>query len=419
MQKLKINGPSPDHLKQILINKKMFPRPPAPNLLTVVEKETIRYLYAKDPKEWTVESLVEAFPVDYRGVKAILKNRPSKSLKSIQLQDKEVCENWKLLSKGLLELQPEIKENLKIFHRDPKPLNLSSAEQNKILGDLNKRIQEFENPKPKLLVKPGEFGNIILDYERRSEEASEGKNVYSKETKNTQRLLDEKSADKEHTTDEKIDLTNEMSSLFSGEMLKGSPPIGASTPYGETAIMDFNIDFSGDEKMDVERFREIYLNRLNPVLDQSKSKTNLPFLYEESSSRTTSTESKAYSAWLQQQNEKAKMVTKEVTKVDTEEIIRTEALDKIPHKYKDEVQVISDEVQLPEVRVEEDEVTGAQEVYVITKEGEAQALTVQSSPDTIQIPDHLKHRYSLFQFEDSMYDSDGEFLYRIPGLQTK
>ena len=32
--------------------------------------------------------------------------------------------------------------------------------------------------------------------------------------------------------------------------------------------------------MDVERFREVYLKRINPVLDQSRSKTNIPQLME-------------------------------------------------------------------------------------------------------------------------------------------
>ena len=81
--------------------------------------------------------------------------------------------------------------------------------------------------------------------------------------------------------------------------------------------------------------------------------------------------------------------------VDTEEILRTEALDQIPQKFTNEALATSKD--LPEVRVEEDEETGAQEVYVMTREGQAQSLTVQSSPDYINIPEHLKHRYSLFQ----------------------
>jgi len=368
-----------------------------------------RYLHAKDPKDWTVEKLAEGFPVDKRGVKLILKSKGEKRLESMKNQDKEVRENWKLLSKGQLEISPELKEHLKSFRRDPRPLNLSNAEQNKILGDIQKRIDEYLNPKPKLVTKPGEFGNIILDYERRSKMAKEGKNAYSNNDENTSRQKDKKSAD----PNEKIDLTNEMATLFSGEMLKDSPHVGASTPYGETAIMDFDIDFSGDKNMDVERFRDIYLNRLNPVLDQSRSKTNLPFLYEESTSKS---ESKAYSAWLQMKKEKTDLVTKNITKVDTEEILRTEALDQIPQKFTNEALATSED--LPEVRVEEDEETGAQEVYVMTREGQAQALTVQSSPDYINIPEHLKHRYSLFQYEDSMYDSDGEFLYRIPGIKS-
>ena len=49
-----------------------------------------RFLHSKDPKEWTLEKLAESFPVDKRGVKAILKSRPPRTMHSLQLQDKEV-----------------------------------------------------------------------------------------------------------------------------------------------------------------------------------------------------------------------------------------------------------------------------------------------------------------------------------------
>ena len=37
-----IDGPNREQLKNIMVAKKVFPRPVAPNLLTVVERETIR-----------------------------------------------------------------------------------------------------------------------------------------------------------------------------------------------------------------------------------------------------------------------------------------------------------------------------------------------------------------------------------------
>ena len=37
-----IAGPTPEQLKKIIVAKKVFPQPVAPNLLTVVERETIR-----------------------------------------------------------------------------------------------------------------------------------------------------------------------------------------------------------------------------------------------------------------------------------------------------------------------------------------------------------------------------------------
>ena len=40
-----------------------------------------------------------------------------------------------------------------------------------------------------------------------------------------------------------VEQNKEMVALFGQNILDGGPAIGASTPYGETSIMDFGIDF--------------------------------------------------------------------------------------------------------------------------------------------------------------------------------
>jgi len=411
-----IDGPNREQLKNIMVAKKVFPRPVAPNLLTVVERETIRFLHSKDPKEWTLEKLAESFPVDKRGVKAILKSRPPRTMHSLQLQDKEVCDNWKLLSKGQLELEPELKNHLKAFHRNPRPLDLTHGEQSQIHETIRDRITS--GTRPKLIAEPGEFTNIILNYQRRSELAKQGHNVYGAK-KNVAPSLDGKSTNLYGAGETAND---EMASLFSGggDMIKDSPPMGASTPYGETAWMDFDINFSGDKSMDVEKFRDVYLKRLNPVLDQSRSKTNIPQLMEESPNKMAS---KAYNEWMQQRIEKSTMITKNVSKVDADEILKSEIRMEPERKSSPQPPPSNlpelEDTNVADVRLEEDEQTGQQEMYIISSEGKGQALSVKVSPDQIKIPEHLKYRYSLFQYEDSVYDSEGEFLYRIPGFKKE
>ena len=48
--------------KRRIIQKKVYPKPSNPNLLTWIEKEMIRYLHKMDPEEWTHERLSESFP---------------------------------------------------------------------------------------------------------------------------------------------------------------------------------------------------------------------------------------------------------------------------------------------------------------------------------------------------------------------
>lgn len=48
--------------KRRIIQKKVYPKPPNPNLLTWIEKEMIRYLHRMDPEEWSYERLSESFP---------------------------------------------------------------------------------------------------------------------------------------------------------------------------------------------------------------------------------------------------------------------------------------------------------------------------------------------------------------------
>ena len=48
--------------KRRIIQKKVYPKPSNPNLLTWIEKEMIRYLHRMDPEEWSHERLSESFP---------------------------------------------------------------------------------------------------------------------------------------------------------------------------------------------------------------------------------------------------------------------------------------------------------------------------------------------------------------------
>ena len=55
--------------------------------------------------------------------------------------------------------------------------------------------------------------------------------------------------------------------------------------------------------------------------------------------------------------------------------------------------------------------------YVFDPDTGYQNLQVQQeNPDFIKIPDNVKNKYSFFRRGDTVYDRDGNFLYRVPGL---
>merc|ERR1719334_581762 len=149
----------PERVKRIMIQKKLFPYPKQPNLVTSVEKETIRYLHQKDPHEWTIEALAESFPVNKYAIKKILKSRPPKSREDQEKYDRQVAKNWMLLSKGRLDIDETLKEHLKNFPR--RHIQLSHMEEQHI-GD--RITQGYTTQKPKLLAGRGEFTSIIEDY---------------------------------------------------------------------------------------------------------------------------------------------------------------------------------------------------------------------------------------------------------------
>ena len=58
--------------KRKIIQKKVYPKPPNPSLLTWMEKEMIRYLHRTDPEEWNHHRLAESFPATVSVINKVL-----------------------------------------------------------------------------------------------------------------------------------------------------------------------------------------------------------------------------------------------------------------------------------------------------------------------------------------------------------
>ena len=80
----------------------------------------------------------------------------------ISKYNREVTNNWKLLSRGKLEISPDYENHLKSGY---KTLSISSGLKNlaeqEIMVELEKKVSAL--PKPAI---PGEFASIIIDYNK-------------------------------------------------------------------------------------------------------------------------------------------------------------------------------------------------------------------------------------------------------------
>ena len=98
--------------KRKIIRKKMFPKPADPNLLTWIEKETIRILHKQDPIEWNHERLAESFPATPGVIHRVLRGKTITNPQRIAQYNEEVKGNWKLLAKGQLDLDEGYQRHL-------------------------------------------------------------------------------------------------------------------------------------------------------------------------------------------------------------------------------------------------------------------------------------------------------------------
>jgi len=346
--------------KRRIIQKKVYPKPKNPSLLTWMEKEMIRYLHRMDPEEWSYERLSESFPATTSVIHKVLRAKTLTSQKMIRDYNKEVTQNWKLLSKGQLQLDEAYERHLKTEY---KTLQISSGLKNLAEQEINIELEKLSNGLPKPII-PGEFAKIIIDYN----------NKIAKDTKDTN-----------VTPTEVIDVPN----LFADNTVPGTPMLNEVSPYGESALLATNINLRQEPRMDVEKFRKKYLT--NEKTSKEEKEENPNPLREK------------YLSWVRAEHRKYKTAARTVPKIEQSDIEDLEREDKINRPEEEEGFEIN--------------TTESGETFVFDSARGAQHLNVKpSSPDFIEIEPQLKSKFKFFQLGDTIYDRDGYFLYRVPGL---
>ncbi|XP_077283535.1 uncharacterized protein LOC143909416 isoform X2 [Arctopsyche grandis] len=156
-----------DMLKKQIVKQKYF-KENTPNLLTWSEKEQIRYLHNKDPVEWTLERLVDSFPMTIDTAKKIINVtwKPSTQIR-INRHDASVIRNWKELEEDTLAgVSPGLRRQfLKFSKRNIPPRSQKDIEETLKLSAESKPI--------------GEFSQLIDGYRNEAEEMYK-KNILSK-----------------------------------------------------------------------------------------------------------------------------------------------------------------------------------------------------------------------------------------------
>ena len=122
--------------KRKIIQKKTFPKAPNPNLLTWLEKETIRFLHQQDPVEWNHERLAESFPATPGVIHKVLRGATLSSPERIAEYNKDVANNWKLLAKGKLELEAGYQRHLATSSGSELPLTQRLLAEQDAVGSL-------------------------------------------------------------------------------------------------------------------------------------------------------------------------------------------------------------------------------------------------------------------------------------------
>lgn len=143
-----------EHLKQQITNRKYF-KEKEPRFLTFAERQLIRKLYESNPEEWTIERLSESFPVLPETIQKILHaNWSPKSVERVMQYDDVVVENWKKFRAGKLPVSARLSEHLMKFKN-----------RKIIMTDRESLAKQFVLPEPKFKEPKSQlFSNIIQSY---------------------------------------------------------------------------------------------------------------------------------------------------------------------------------------------------------------------------------------------------------------
>lgn len=360
-----------ERVAHLIVRNKYFKPDEKMNFLTFAEKEQIRQLHKDDPEEWPIEKLVESFPATDEIIQKVIRNKwTPANMKRVVSHDASVRETWKLFEEGKLhKLHPDFVEHLKKFsHR-----SFDSA-SNAYTNTINDQLQ-FQFPKPKR----SEFKHILKTLPQ-----AEEKPVEIDEEKGVKKAI-----------------------LINGQKSAESllpPTEGDTYVYGEirnkklTKFDDLKRNRKSKKtESDPPKVRQI-CGPDETVIDLSAEKNlesitnNKRLTKMEREQRTIPEHHGTQSPPLNQIERHAAVKNPSGTgiMVDLTESSQFDATQYV-QKY---------------------------ETRTVTVEPTDGRMQVQEYRERIYIPRKLYKRGATYKVRDCFYDDDGDFLYRVPGLEA-
>ncbi|XP_059078573.1 uncharacterized protein LOC131876997 [Tigriopus californicus] len=347
-------------LALILTQKKCFPKPKSPNLLTYLEKAMIAHLHRSDPALWTLEQLAQSFPATPDIVKRVLKAQkkqfgPSRP-HDIVAHDQKVLANWQLLAKGQLELPEAVAAHLRDNFGSA---NVSKTAQTYINADLAERVKRELLEKAQVEPQPapaGPFVNIIRDYRAKVQAVSGAVHP--------------------------VVQSSVQPRLFS-DQCESHPDVNVPSPYRDTAVLAASFDWAKDRRMSLDKFRQKYVNTvsLNSFLDPETRARDHPHKV-------------AFEKWLDEEKMRETTVRKPqpLSSEELNEVVADEKETIAKYEFKKPVVMALPPSKMPS----------------------SSSLSRPPIEWRVEIPENMKVPGGLYRQDDCYYNENGDFLYRVP-----
>lgn len=367
-----------EHLKQQIVNQKYFTEN-EPRFLTFAERQLIRKLYKFNPEEWTVEKLNESFPALPETIQKIVhSNWTPESVERIMQYDNVAIENWKKFHIGKLSVSPRFNEHLKKF-----------KDRKIILTDRESLAKQFVPPKPKFKEPKSQlFSNIIQSYvsEKQNNEKLllQGNNSYKVEDAFAHSNKNQTLLITDETENNSIDVKNPKKF-----MLKEEQHLISNSHIDSEKHNIFN---KKNNSKKLFTFDEFVKTKMENIQKKSpKEGIALLNLYRKQMDASQEIKTASDNAIINMEK-------------DTLEIVQ---------KSNKSVSEISENKDDNNIVIADDNLIGTS-IKIWNK-------TIDTECDyakPLKISKNLYKPGMIYRINDCYYDDDGEFLYRVPGIQT-